>query len=113
MVVSNTASLYYQLLGLDAQKKIVEQTIIKRKQLLEASAALKQAGMLTKTALKQTEALMYNAESSLISLILKLKSARILLDYCWQKSLERGAWNFRRTADSYRFSYWSSLPAFG
>lgn len=67
-LVASVATAYYQLLTLDEQKKIIEQTILLRKQNLETTKALKQAGTLTEVAVQQSEALVYNAEASLIGI---------------------------------------------
>lgn len=67
-LVASIATSYYQLLTLDEQKSIIEQTIKLRKQNLETTKALKEAGTLTEVAVQQSEALVYNAEASLISL---------------------------------------------
>lgn len=67
-LVASVATAYYQLLTLDEQKKIIKQTILLRKQNLETTKALKQAGTLTEVAVQQSEALVYNAEASLIGI---------------------------------------------
>ncbi|MBS1572129.1 MAG: efflux transporter outer membrane subunit [Bacteroidetes bacterium] len=66
-LVAAVASNYYLLLSLDEQKKIIEENIILREKNLETTKALKQAGTLTEVATKQSEALVYNAKSSLLS----------------------------------------------
>ncbi len=67
-LVASVATAYFQLLTLDEQKKIIEQTIAIRTQNLETTKALKEAGTLTEVAVQQSEALVYNAQASLISL---------------------------------------------
>lgn len=67
-LVASIASAYYQLLSLDEQKKIINQNIAIRKKNLETTQALKTAGTLTEVAVKQSEALVYNAESSLLNI---------------------------------------------
>lgn len=67
-LVSNVASLYYQLLVLDEQKKVTEHTIESRIKSLETSKALKEAGTLTEAAIKQSEALIYNAQALLVQI---------------------------------------------
>lgn len=67
-LVASVASAYYQLLTLDQQKKIISETIKVREQNLEASKALKEAGTLTEVAVQQSEALVYNAQASLIDI---------------------------------------------
>ncbi|MDO5615237.1 MAG: efflux transporter outer membrane subunit [Cruoricaptor ignavus] len=67
-LVASVASAYYQLLALDEQKKTINETIVLRKKNLETTKALKDAGSLTEVAVQQSEALVYNAESSLIDI---------------------------------------------
>jgi multidrug efflux system outer membrane protein len=61
-VVANIASLYYQLLSLDAQLQIAEQTLTNRTQSIETIVALKDAGQVNEVAVKQTEAQKYATE---------------------------------------------------
>ncbi len=67
-LVSSIASAYYQLVIFDEQKQIIQQTIGLRKQTLETTKALKEAGVLTEVAVQQSEALVYNAEALLVNL---------------------------------------------
>lgn len=67
-IVSSISLLYYQLLSLDAQKAIVEKTLVNRTSSLETTKALKQAGVLTEVAVQQTEAQLLNAKARLIDL---------------------------------------------
>lgn len=67
-LVASVANLYYQLLALDEQKKIVNNTILVRKKNLETTQALKNAGTLTEVAVQQSQALVYNAEAMLIDM---------------------------------------------
>src|SRR5690606_26593216 len=61
-VIANIASLYYQLLSLDAQLEIAQQTLINRNQSIETIKALKDAGQVNEVAVKQTEAQKYATE---------------------------------------------------
>lgn len=72
-LVASVATAYYQLLAFDEQKKIIENTIVVRKKNLETTHALKTAGILTEVAVQQSEALVYNAEASLISLNVQIQ----------------------------------------
>lgn len=65
-IVSGIASLYFQLLALDEQKTIIEQTIGFREKSLETTKALKEAGSVTEVAVIQTEAQLINIRSQLI-----------------------------------------------
>lgn len=72
-LVAALATAYYQLLAYDEQKKIITQTIALRKKNLETTQALKEAGTLTEVAVQQSQALVYNAEASLISLDVQME----------------------------------------
>ncbi|UAB82013.1 efflux transporter outer membrane subunit [Marixanthomonas sp. SCSIO 43207] len=67
-LVANIASTYYQLLALDEQIKITEETIKTRNNSLETTQALKEAGNVTEVGVKQTEAQLYTAQAILIDL---------------------------------------------
>lgn len=67
-LVASVASAYYQLLTFDDQKRIINETIALRKKNLETTSALKDAGTLTEVAVQQSQALVFNAESLLISI---------------------------------------------
>ena len=67
-LVSSIASSYYQLLTLDDQKRIIQETIKVRENNLETTKALKTAGILTEVAVQQSAALVYNAQSLLIDI---------------------------------------------
>src|SRR5690606_12268801 len=67
-LVANLASTYYQLLALDEQKRIAEETISNRTESLETIDALKDAGTVTEVAVKQTEAQLLNAQALLLDI---------------------------------------------
>ena len=67
-VVATLATAYYQLLMLDEQKKVLEQTIDFRQKTLETTKSLKEAGSTTEVATKQIEALVYNAQAQLVTI---------------------------------------------
>ncbi|WP_149273368.1 efflux transporter outer membrane subunit [Pareuzebyella sediminis] len=67
-LVSEISITYYQLLALDQQYRITEQTIENRKRSLETIEALKDAGNVTQVAIDQTAAQLYNAQALLIDL---------------------------------------------
>ena len=67
-VVATLATAYYQLLMLDEQKKVLEQTIDFRQKSLETTKSLKKAGSTTEVATKQIEALVYNAQAQLVTI---------------------------------------------
>lgn len=67
-LVSAVASAYYQLVSLDAQRNITEETIETRKQSIETINALKSSGYVTEVAVKQTEAQLFNAQALLLDI---------------------------------------------
>lgn len=67
-LVANIAASYYQLSALDEQIAITTETIDTRAKALETTQALKEAGLVTEVAVKQTEAQLYTAEAILIDL---------------------------------------------
>lgn len=67
-LVANIASIYYQLMALDEQIRVTEETIRTRTEGLETTIALKEAGNVTEVGVKQTEAQLYNAQSILVDL---------------------------------------------
>ena len=67
-LVASIASTYYQLLALDEQIRIIQETITNREKGLETTLALKDAGNVTEVGVKQTEAQLYSAQGLLIDL---------------------------------------------
>ncbi|HNP66491.1 MAG TPA: efflux transporter outer membrane subunit [Aequorivita sp.] len=67
-LIANIASVYYQLLALDEQIRVTEETIETRSKGLETTQALKEAGNVTEVGVKQTEAQLYAAKGILIDL---------------------------------------------
>lgn len=72
-LIANVASAYFQLLALDEQKRIAEETIETRKSSLETTEALKEAGILSEVGVKQTEAQLYFAQALLVDIELNIK----------------------------------------
>lgn len=72
-LIASIASSYYQLMALDKQKSITEETLAARQSSLETTIALKEAGQLTEVAVKQTEAQLYTTEVVLIDLEKNIK----------------------------------------
>lgn len=72
-LVASIATAYYQLLAFDEQKKIFSNTIEIRKKNLETTKALKDAGIVSEVAVQQSEALVYNAEASLVTLDVQIQ----------------------------------------
>src|SRR5690606_19142609 len=67
-LVANIAATYYQLLAVDEQIRVTEQTIATRTKGLETTIALKDAGNVTEVGVKQTEAQLFTAQAILIDL---------------------------------------------
>ena len=67
-LIAQISTIYYQLLSIDEQIKITEQTIGNRGKSLETTKALKDAGNITEVGVKQTEAQFYTAQAILIDL---------------------------------------------
>ena len=72
-LIANIATLYYQLLALDEQQRIAEQTIATRESGLETTKALKDAGTVSEVAVKQTEAQLHTARALLVDLRKSIK----------------------------------------
>lgn len=77
-LVANIAKGYYNLLALDEQLQITQQTILLLQKSAETMAQLKEAGQQTEAAVEQSNALLYNTQLSvpqLESLIRKQENA--------------------------------------
>lgn len=67
-LVAEVANSYYNLLALDAQKKVLLAYVVSRTKYIESTKSLKRSGQLSEVAVKQAEAQLYNVESRLIAL---------------------------------------------
>lgn len=113
-LVAAIATAYYQLLTFDEQKRIIEETISLRKKNLETTKALKEAGTLTEVAVQQSEALVFNAQASLISLdnqMTQLENTISLLKGEPSASVERTNLNAQNFNVETNLGYSSSLLA--
>lgn len=113
-LVASIASAYYQLLTFDEQKRIINETIVLRKKNLETTKALKEAGTLTEVAVKQSEALVYNAEALLIDIdvqIALLENTISLLKGESSQSVERGVLDSQKNPSSLALGYPANLLA--
>ncbi len=94
-LVANIASVYYQLLALDEQIRVTEETVATRSKGLETTQALKEAGNVTEVGVKQTEAQLYNAQGILIDLKNQARllenTLSILLGSAPQEVITRGS----------------------
>ncbi len=92
-VITDIAQMYYQLLSLDAQLKVAEQTLINRDESIETILALKDAGNVNEVGVKQTEAQKYATEliieDTRNSIILVENSLSLLLGEP-ARNIERG-----------------------
>src|SRR5690625_992653 len=64
-LIANIASLYYQLIGLDARKEVAEKTIENRRVSLETVESLMTAGYVNQVAVLQNRAKLHFAEERL------------------------------------------------
>lgn len=111
-LVASVASAYYQLLTFDDQKRIINETIALRKKNLETTAALKDAGTLTEVAVQQSQALVFNAESLLISIDIQiglLENTLSLLLGEPSKAIERTTINTQKMPISLALGYPANL----
>ncbi|MEK6511489.1 efflux transporter outer membrane subunit [Myroides odoratimimus] len=67
-LISTIATTYFQLVALDEQKRVTEQTIVNRTNSLETIEALKESGQVNEVAVKQTQAQLFNAKALLVDL---------------------------------------------
>ncbi len=67
-LVANIAATYYQLLAVDEQIRVTEETIKTRSEGLETTIALKDAGNVTEVSVKLAQAQLYTSEAILIDL---------------------------------------------
>lgn len=89
LLVAHVAKLYYQLLVLDEQYQITQSTIDTRTRSLATSRALKDAGILTEVAVKQSEALMLNAKGVLVNIENQIKITENALSIILNQSPHR------------------------
>jgi len=75
-LIADIAATYYQLLSVDAQIIVAEETLINRNESVETILALKEAGNVTEVGVKQTEAQKYATEI----IIADLKNNIIILE---------------------------------
>lgn len=67
-LIANIAATYYQLLAVDGQIKVAEETLINRNKSVETIIQLKKSGSVTEVGVKQTEAQKYATEIILADL---------------------------------------------
>ncbi|HLR90580.1 MAG TPA: efflux transporter outer membrane subunit [Balneolaceae bacterium] len=74
-LIANIATIYYQLLALDEQLRVTEESIENRENSLRTTRALKEAGhgFVTEVAVRQTEAQVYSARALRVDLLTNIK----------------------------------------
>ncbi|MEX2574061.1 MAG: efflux transporter outer membrane subunit [Balneolaceae bacterium] len=72
-LIANIASVYFQLLSLDEQRRITGESVSNRKRSLETTRSLKEAGYVTEAGVMQTEAQIYTAQALLIEIRTNIK----------------------------------------
>lgn len=92
-LIANIASTYYQLLSVDAQIKLAEETLINRNESIETIIALKDAGNVNEVGVKQTEAQKYATEI----IIADLKNSLIILENSMSILLGEGPGKIERS----------------
>ncbi|GIZ08510.1 efflux transporter outer membrane subunit [Flavobacterium sp. UMI-01] len=75
-LIATIAATYYQLITIDEQIKITENTLVNRDKSIETILELKKAGLVTEVGVKQTEAQKYATELILAD----LKNSTVLLE---------------------------------
>ena len=107
-LIANIASLYFQLLTLDEQRRITHQTIATRESSLETTKALKDAGTVSEVAVKQTEAQLHTARALLVNLhrnIKLLESTLSILLGEEPRSIERSTLDDQNITDRLHVGY--------
>ena len=111
-VITDIANIYYQLLSLDAQLKVAEESVINRDESVEAIKALKEAGNVNEVGVKQTEAQKYATELIVqdlkTNIILLENTMSILLGEAPQ-SIERGTLEEQVLNPEIKLGYSASL----
>src|SRR5690606_20601621 len=101
-LIASIATLYYQLLMLDEQERVAEQTIATRESALETTRALKDAGTVSEVAVKQTEAQLHSARALLVELKRNIKLTENTLSILMgdePRAIERSTLDAQQTPD--------------
>lgn len=113
-LVADIAANYYQLLTLDEQKRIINETLVLRNKNVETNKALKIAGIVTEVAVQQSEALVFNAQALLVDIDVQIEvlenSTSILMGGAPQ-SIARTSTKTQRFPENVSFGYSSQLLA--
>jgi NodT family efflux transporter outer membrane factor (OMF) lipoprotein len=92
-LIANIANTYYQLLSLDEQLRITQETVETRKRSLETTEALKEAGNVNEVGVQQTKAQLHTAEA----LVINIKNQIRLLENSFSILLGEGPQEITRT----------------
>lgn len=101
-LVAQIATTYYQLLALDKQIAVTEETIENRMRSLETITALKEAGQANQVGVDQTAAQLYSAQSQLLDLkntLFKTETALSILLGEQPQTYDRGSLDDQELAD--------------
>ncbi|WP_418263032.1 efflux transporter outer membrane subunit [Flavobacterium faecale] len=93
-LIASIAATYYQLVTIDEQIKIAENTLTNRDKSIETILALKKAGLVTEVGVKQTEAQKYATEL----IIADLKNSTLLLENTLCALLGQGPTSIERAS---------------
>lgn len=113
-LVSGVATAYYQLLAFDEQKRVLEHTLEIRNKSLETNKALKDAGIVTEIAVKQSEALVNNTQAQLLTLKNQtevLENALNILLGESPKAIQRGKLSEQKLPKDFSIGYPAQLLA--
>lgn len=111
-VITNIASMYYQLLSLDAQLKLADSTLINRNESIEVIHALMDAGSVNEVAVKQTEAQKYATEIIIADLktnITLVENSLCLLLGEAPHTIERSTFEAQQVNPEIKLGYSASL----
>ncbi|MBR1631574.1 MAG: efflux transporter outer membrane subunit [Paludibacteraceae bacterium] len=78
-IVATVASLYYQLLALDAQLNITDSTTSKWRETVRIMSLMKEAGMMNEVSVSQTQATCYAIEAGVLELKQAINSVEVAL----------------------------------
>ena len=111
-IIANVANMYYQLLALDEQLKVAENTLQNRVESIETIKALMDAGSANEVAVKQTEAQKYATEITIAdlknSITLTENSLSLLLGEAPHK-IARGTFSAQVVNPEIKLGYSASL----
>ena len=111
-VITDIASAYYQLMSLDAQLKLAQETLKNRTESIEIIRALKDAGNVNEVGVKQTEAQKYSTELIIEDLknnIVQLENFLSILLGEAPHDIERGSFDAQSLNPEIKLGFSASL----